>query len=176
MQNLSSVFNLLAGAPTLFGVLLASGTIFLTSDWRLSLTALLVQYVCVGLLLTRSIQGEIAILKALTGVLAVLMLYITVRRVQEERELLPEQREPSAAFRWGVADPHGSLGLVLRLSACVLVVLALVQGIQERSFPLGSRPFCVRRAVDGGIRGTGTGAQRRSDPGGHGHPDDSGRV
>lgn len=155
MQNLASVLNLLAGAPTLFGVLLASGTIFLTSDWRLSLTALLVQYVCVGLLLTRSIQGEIAILKALTGVLAVLILYITVRRVQEERGFLPEQAESPAAVRWGVADPHGSLGLVLRLLASVLVVLALVQGFKSVHFPWVPAHFVFAALWMGGFGGLG---------------------
>ncbi len=155
MQNLSSVLDLLVGAPTLFGVLVASGTIFLASDWRLSLTALLVQYMCVGLLLTRSIQGEIAILKALTGVLAVLILYITVRRVQEEKGLLPEQKEPFAAFRWGVADPHGSLGLVLRLLACVLVVLALVRGFRSVHFPWVPAHFAFVALWMGGFGGLG---------------------
>ncbi|MGQ9598032.1 MAG: hypothetical protein ACUVWZ_01305 [Anaerolineae bacterium] len=155
MQNLFGVFNFLTGVPTLFGVLLASGTIFLTTDWRLSLTALSVQYVCVALLLTRSIQSEIVILKALTGVLAVSILYITVRRVQEERGLLSEQGEPPHVFKQGLADQNGSLGFLLRLLASILVVLALVQGFKSFDFPWVPAHFAFVALWMGGFGGLG---------------------
>jgi hypothetical protein len=127
MEALSRIFAFLAGGPATVGVILSSLTIFLTSDWRLSLTALLVQCILVGLFLSRSISSEIAIVKILAGVLAVFILYLTARRIQEQKGTQPAKEGDSRFLGLSVTWGAGPLGLPLRLLAVVLVLLALVR-------------------------------------------------
>lgn len=136
MEAFSDLFAFLAGVPAMAGLVLTALIMFLTSDWRLSLTALLVQYVFVGLALTRFIQTEVALVKILVGVLAVSILYLTARRIQEEagsqQTVETSPRLLGLSIRWGA----GPLGLPLRLLAVVLLTLGLVQLFTGYRFPL----------------------------------------
>lgn len=126
MEAFSDIFATLAGIPAMAGLILTGLTIFLTSDWRLSLTALLVQYVLIGLALTRFIEAEVAILKILVGVLAVAILYLTARRIQQEDS---PQASKDSEFRFlglQVGWAAGPLGLPLRLLALLLVALGMI--------------------------------------------------
>ena len=131
MDALAEIFAFLAGTPALVGLIITAVAVFLTSDWRLSLTSLLVQYVLVGTALTRSVQLEVALVKILVGVLAVSILYLSARRVQE----VQERRQPQAAstrfLGVHVAWESGPLGLPLRLFVVLLVTLAVVRFFGE---------------------------------------------
>ncbi len=120
----------MAGAPALAGLILAGATIFLTSDWRLSLTGLLVQYILVGLVLSRSIQAELAIVKILVGVLAVAILYLSARRIREATTSQTRGQDGPGSrvslglhVKWGA----GPLGLPLRLLTILLVAVAVIR-------------------------------------------------
>ena len=89
METFADVFNLLAGPPAVAGLILTAAVIFLSSHWRLSLAALLVQYLLVALTLTRLVQPELAIVRGLVGMLVVPILYMTARRADERR--MPEE-------------------------------------------------------------------------------------
>jgi hypothetical protein len=138
MEAFADLFAFLAGVPAMAGLVLTALIMFLTSDWRLSLTALLVQYVFVGLALTRFIQTEVALVKLLVGVLAVSILYLTARRIQEEAGSQPTAEESprflGMSIRWGA----GPLGLPLRQLTVVLVMLGLVRLFMDYRFPLAS--------------------------------------
>jgi hypothetical protein len=138
MEGLAQIFSFTAGLPAIIGLVLTAVTIFLTSDWRLSLTALLVQYIIVGLALTRFIQAEVAIVKILAGVLAVFILYLTARRVQEEKDAQATPESGSRFLGMAVAWGAGPLGLPFRLLAVVMVTLGLVRLFGNYSFPLVS--------------------------------------
>lgn len=127
MEALSDLFGFLAGVPAVAGLILMGLTIFLTSDWRLALTALLVQYILVGLALTRTIQTEVAIVKILAGVLVVFILYLTGRRIQETSEPPQAEREVPRFLGLPLGWMAGPLGLPLRLLTSLLVALALIQ-------------------------------------------------
>lgn len=127
MDAFTDIFAFLAGVPAISMLILAALTMFLTSDWRLSLTALLVEYLFLGLALTRFIQAEVAIAKILAGVFVVAMLYLTARRVQEARGT-PETAESDSRFLGlHVGWDAGPLGLPLRLLAVSLISLALIR-------------------------------------------------
>jgi hypothetical protein len=136
MEAFSDLFAFLAGVPAVAGLVLTALIIFLTSDWRLSLTALLVQYVFVGLSLTRTIQTEVALVKILIGVLAVSILYLTARRIQEEAGSQPEVETSPRFLGLSVSWSAGPLGLPLRLLTVVLVALGLVRLFMGYRFPL----------------------------------------
>jgi hypothetical protein len=135
MEALSEILAHMTGAPAVAGLVLTAAIVFLTSDWRLSLTALLVQYLLIGVVLSVSIQIEVAIVRALVGVLAVAILYLTARRIQEGKSVVtPEPRLESGPLgtnrrfpRMQVGWAAGPLGLPLRLLTVLLVVLALVR-------------------------------------------------
>ncbi len=129
-EAFAEILNTLAGTPTLIGLMLTAAIIFLTSDWRLSLTALLLQYILLGLAVTRSAPVEIALVKILAGVLAVFILYLSARRVQEmEEPSAPSQRMHLSGLQLGW--DAGPLGLPLRLLALLLTLLAVVLAFER---------------------------------------------
>jgi hypothetical protein len=148
MEAFSDLFAAVAGMPATVGLALTGLAIVLTSDWRLSLTALLVQYVLVGLALTRFIQAEVAVAKILAGILAVFILYLTARRIQELRE--PKQAEKRGSWFLGMYVGWGSgpLGLPLRLLAAILVALALVRLFAGSSVSLAALPALPAASPD----------------------------
>ncbi len=127
MEAFAEAFSFMAGLPAVVGLILAGATILLTSDWRLSLTALLVQYVLLGVTLTRFAQAELALVRVLVGLLVVPILYLTARRIRSERGGEPagqgEIRFLGLSMSWGA----GPLGLPLRLLALLLVALVFVR-------------------------------------------------
>jgi hypothetical protein len=127
METLADILGSLIGLPALTILLLAALTLFLTSDWRLSLTALLVEYISVGLLLIRFIPPEIALAKIVTGAFVVSILYLTARRIQDARG--PAEQESNEPHLLGlqVGWGAGPLGLPLRLMAVLLVLLGLLR-------------------------------------------------
>jgi hypothetical protein len=140
MEALGDLFVSMAGVPAMVGLVLTSVAIFLTSDWRLSLTGLLVQYVLIGITLTRFIQAEMAVVKILVGVLVVPILYLSARQIQEVKDT-QEAKEGRTRFLglqvgWGA----GPLGLPLRLLALLLVTLAVIRFFDEYRMLLPALP------------------------------------
>jgi hypothetical protein len=150
MEPSVNVLSFMAGIPAIAGLILTATVIFLTADWRLSLTGLLVQYVLIGLVLTRSIPVEVAIVKVLVGALVVPILYLGARQVQETRDIrqidkvrqtdvgseadLTRLAEPGPAgerhsrvLGLQVSWAAGPLGLPLRLLTILLVALAVIR-------------------------------------------------
>lgn len=126
MEAISETFATIAGLPAIIGLILTAAIIFLTSGWRLSLTALLVQYVLVGLTLTRFIKAEVAIVKILVGILAVSILYLSARRIQDGGEGPEESTDGLQFFGLHLGWRTGPLGLPLRILALIMVSLAAI--------------------------------------------------
>lgn len=127
MEAIGELFTFLAGLPAVVGLFLTAATIFVTSNWRLSLGALLVQYLLLGLILSRTLQAELSIVRVLVGILVVPILYLTARNIHEARD--PERAAPNEIHILGltVGWDAGPLGLPLRLFAILLVALAFVR-------------------------------------------------
>jgi hypothetical protein len=131
MEGIGDSFAFLAGTPAFVGLLLAAAIILVTSDWRLALSLLLFQYLFLGLTLTRFVQPEIALVRILTGVLVVPILYLSARQVEDvptTRQV--EGTEPrflGLSMKWGA----GPLGLPLRLLTVLLTGLALIRFYPE---------------------------------------------
>lgn len=105
------------------GVLITAGGLIVIQDWRLSLLALAVQYIFVGLLLTRVLVAELAALKALIGLIICPVLYVTAVRVRWGQPLAAADRQP--AWR-------------LPTSTVFRLVVALMGGLV--SYNLATRP------------------------------------
>ena len=113
------------------GLVLTSVTIFLTSDWRLSLTGLLVQYVLVGIALARFVQIEVAVIKILVGVLVVPILYLSARQIQQMQDTQETKEKGAWFFGLQVGWGAGPLGLPLRLLALLLMAMAVIRFFDE---------------------------------------------
>jgi len=130
METISDILSFMAGLPSLIGLILAAAIIFLAADWRLSLAALLVQYILAGMALSPSIQQEVVIVKILAGVLAVAILYLSTR-------LIPQAPQSEATgethhfLRLHVDWSAGPLGLPLRFLAVLLVALGVIRLFQN---------------------------------------------
>jgi hypothetical protein len=130
MEVLSDFATFMTQGPAIAGLILVAPIIFLAADWRLSLSALLVQSVLVAVALSRFVQSEVVIVKIIVGVLVVPILYLTARRV----EAVKAAPRPAAAGRfrglqagWGA----GPLGLPLRFLAFLLAGLGVFRLFQS---------------------------------------------
>jgi hypothetical protein len=126
----------LAMTPIASGLALSTALIVLLSDWRISLSALLAQYILAGLLLTRLIPPEIATLKVLVGGLICAILYLTARRVSMER---PAEQPPGG---YGGTQPTAlpgrevfPVGIAFRLFSLLLIGLATYSMAQSYPIP-----------------------------------------
>lgn len=126
MEAIPETLAFIAGLPAIIGLLLTAAAIFLTSDWRLSLTALLVQYVFVGLTLTRFVKAEVAIVKLLVGVLAVSMLYLSARGIQDTGQDADTPTDGAQFLGLHLGWRTGPLGLPLRILTLIMVALAAI--------------------------------------------------
>jgi hypothetical protein len=127
METVTDIFSYLAGLPTIIGLLLSALIVFLTSDWRLSLTALLVEFLLVGVALTGTLRVEIALVKILVGVLVVSILYITARRLQENSIAGAADVQSRRILGMSLGWDSGPLGLPLRLLVVLLVLLVVLR-------------------------------------------------
>jgi hypothetical protein len=104
------------------GLFVTGGLMVLVPDWRASLLVLLGQYLLAGLVLSRLVLPEVALIKVLIGALICPMLYLAAR--QAGRRQLPTAVQ-SSVFPGGLA---------FRLLAVTLV--ALLSVALSRSYPL----------------------------------------
>lgn len=127
MEAIADFFPFLAGLPAVVGLFLTGAIIFVTADWRLSLAALLVQYLLLGLTLSRFLHAELALVRVLVGILVVPILYLTAQRIHQARDPERPQGGQIRFLGLSVGWDAGPLGLPLRLFAILLVALAFVR-------------------------------------------------
>ena len=126
MGIFSGTFEFIAGLPAVAGLIITAAVIFLTSDWRLSLASLLVQYVLVGLTLTRFIQAELAIVKILVGVLAAAILFLSARYIHDDKGAQENGAQDTQFLGLQVGWQAGPLGLPLRLLTLIMVFVGAI--------------------------------------------------
>lgn len=159
MQTFAEAFDFLAGLPSIIGPVLAATILVLATNWRWSITALLVQYALVALALSHSVRPEVAVIKGLVGVLVVMILYVSARAIPEPtqtqgrefgaRSLLEE--DGRRVFRLSVGWLSGPLGLPLRILAVLLMALGVVHVLGQYNSPLVTRELAFVACWLGGM-------------------------
>ena len=112
LPDVLAQLSFLMTTPAIVGLVITASLIVVISDWRFALAALSVQYVLGGLLLTRLIQPQVAVIKVLIGALVCVVLYLTARLVSESSEAPPSEREDAEDGRSRrLASPTSNLQL-----------------------------------------------------------------
>ncbi len=121
-------FDFISQVLTLVGLVFAAALVVLVADWRLALFALVAQYLLIGLLLSQIIQPNAAILRIFSGALAATILYITLRRLTEERRAtFIQDGEPPVDWIERLYRPEVFIvGFPFRFIALVFVAVGIV--------------------------------------------------
>jgi len=116
------------------GLFITASLLILLRGWRMSLLALLAQYVLLGLWLAKLYRPELLLVKTLTGTVAVAMIYLVAAEAQwgairfpvrralpatDELSLMDDEAEPPAGQRTSIF-----MGTGFRLAAVVLAAMA----------------------------------------------------
>ncbi len=122
----------LPGTAVLISLLIASALLVVLVNWRLLIVVLGLQYIFIGLMLTRVVPIELAAVKALVGIMICPVLYITARRVNWGRpgEEADEKTDADRLRRrwWHIVGA----GWPVRVIVAVLA-LAISIGLASRS-------------------------------------------
>jgi hypothetical protein len=133
LSEIIARLSFLTASPAVASLVVTASLIILVRDWRVSLAALLAQYLLAGFLLTRLITPQVATVKTLVGALICSILYLTARRVRWGRQRSKDEASPTP-IDWEVFP----VGLPFRLLAVVLT--GLVASSLLNSYPLPEVP------------------------------------
>lgn len=120
----------------LVGLVFTAALVVLVADWRLALFALIAQYLLTGVLLSQIIQPYSAIMRVFSGALAAMILYITLRRLTEERRAtFIQDGEPPVDWIERLYRPEVFIvGFPFRFIALVLVAVGIVGVASSMTF------------------------------------------
>ncbi len=120
------------------GLFVTGGLMVLLRDWRASLLALLGQYLLAGLVLSRLVLPEIALIKVLIGALICPMLYLAARQAGWRAGRNGLSSPGGASNMTPVQDSLFPGGLAFRLLAVTLMVI--LAAALSRRYPLPAIP------------------------------------
>ncbi|HEY4689571.1 MAG TPA: hypothetical protein VIK33_09680 [Anaerolineae bacterium] len=151
MTDLVSVLSGLPATTVLIALVATAGLLVIVADWRLLNLLLGVQFLLIGaLLIVSQIEGfpiELAIVKALVGVMTVPVLYISSRRARWGRDPDEEDEEdlgePRPRFVWLRAPGLALRAIVALLGMAVALSLALRSPIQFLTPPAAARDITI---------------------------------
>jgi hypothetical protein len=137
-SDILKTISAIPGTAVLVALLIATGLLVVMVNWRLLIIALGVQYILIGLMLTRVVPFELATVKALIGIIICPVLYITARRVQWGGTTAEEDEAPPADLpkrkRWQIVSP----GLPVRIIVAVLALAMSISLASRNPLPITS--------------------------------------
>jgi hypothetical protein len=119
LPEILSQLQFITQEAALLSLFVTAGIILIGRDWRLLILALLTQYILVGLILSRLVRPDIAILKVMIGAFICPILFLSVRQVSFNPaliSLLSKERRPRVS----------STNFVFRLFAALLIILTAI--------------------------------------------------
>ena len=131
LHEILEQFQFITRELAVLGLFVTGGLIVLVRDWRVSLLALLGQYLLAGFILSRLVLPEIALIKVLIGALICPMLYLAARQAgwQADRSFLIARRKQTK----NVGGDVFPAGFAFRLLAVTLMTLLAVA--LSRTYP-----------------------------------------
>jgi len=125
-------FQTFSNVTILGGLIITAAFIVLIPDWRLALFALIVQYLVAATLLVELVPFQIALVRLLSGMLALLILYFTLRQKSERlRHTLTSPDDTPIHLEH---YPVFVVGLPFRFFALALVALGILGIVTSLAF------------------------------------------
>lgn len=112
-----------SGAAGAWAAVVTAILLIVVQDWRVSIAALAVQYVLVGLLFTQSLAPALAGVQIVVGLLVCLVLALTARHVAWGRREAPPVATPSGPARYLNIQRWLPTGMPFRLVAALMVLV-----------------------------------------------------
>lgn len=116
MTALLETLQQLATWPATVALTVATAFLLLSWDWRVSITALIVQYTMIGAFLFTLVPAPIAVIKLLVGLLCAMMIYWSARQAHTTAHNLAQEPLPRA---W----PTPLMPIAYRVTTLLLVGL-----------------------------------------------------
>ena len=130
-------FQTLSTAIILISLVITASFVILIPDWRLALYALAAQYVVVATLIANLVPLPLAIVRVISGGLALMILYFTARQkletVRREYEQATDDDERDAIAQ-RASRKLFVVGFPFRLFALALVVVGIIGIVSSMSF------------------------------------------
>lgn len=128
LADLISRISFLSAMPAVLGILLTGTILVVSREWHLDVLALVLQYFCVVLLLTRLVQVEVAAVKGLIGWMICMVFYLTERRAGEvARRSTDESAQTSIQTRRWMMSARASFSLLAALMTTVVAYTAALR-------------------------------------------------
>lgn len=127
--------SFLAAMPAIGGLFIVLGVLLVARRWQMQVLGMVVLYFFVGLLHTRVIRPEVALVKALIGWLISLTFYVTGRYLDERRNAAQGNRSddsPPRSPSWLAGD--------VPLRVLVLLSVLIIAYAGSNYFPLPQVP------------------------------------
>lgn len=138
-------FEPLRGYPALFIVLVTATIVALFWDWRLSLLAMIIQYLAASLLFTDLLDPRLAIIKLFVGMFVCLILYMTARQVNygqkpddltaEEFARLRKARKHFAVGRWTLSRDFAMRAIATTLTLLLIIIFTQLSTLRLPGVP-----------------------------------------
>jgi hypothetical protein len=141
---LSFDIELFSEINILIGLVFTAALIVLIADWRLALYALIAQYLLSAVLLSQVLLSPVVIVRILSGMLAVVILYLTLRHI-EEKDKHEFESSPDATNLRAARSHHREIfvvGFPFRLFALALVTTGII-GIASSMTLLGLSSYVL---------------------------------
>lgn len=159
LQDFVNQLQFISLELALLGLFVTAGTIIITRDWRLLILALLVQYIITGLILSRLVRPDIAVLTVMIGAFICPILFLSARQVSASSTTATLAAVRSSSWSdWLLSladslllvapDPRHKTtptGMAFRGFLTALLILTAVT--LSQSFPLSQLPPVVTTAV-----------------------------
>ena len=159
IQDVLSQLQFISFELALMGLFITAGTIIVARDWRLLILALLMQYIVVGLILSRLVRPDIAVLNIMIGAFICPILFLSARQVSASSATAALTAPSSVSWRERLLNLVDSLLLVapnkrqpteptgVFFRAFLTALLILVAVTLSQSFPLPQLSQTVTTAV-----------------------------
>jgi hypothetical protein len=114
LPELLSQVQFITQEISLLGLFITAGIILIGRDWRSLILTLLVQYILVGLILSRLVRPDIALLKVMVGAFVCPILFLSARQVSQ-RAWMPQRYylQPTRPQVWLKRAARLALALVI---------------------------------------------------------------
>jgi hypothetical protein len=137
-------FDFLRGLPAAFTVIITAMVILIVWDWRLTLLALMLQYLIIGFLFVDLLDPRLVNMRVLVGLFVCLMLYMTARQVNWGRlpvDVAEEELRHLNRERRLRAGPYlQSTSLPFRFFLTLMMLLVVFTLTQRSEFQLPAIP------------------------------------